>query len=92
MQYLLDENSVLILPTFPTCAFKHYGSFKTMQGAAFIGISSVFNLPATSVPMGLNKEGLPIGIQIVAGQFQDRLCIAVAQYLEKEFGGWISPK
>lgn len=30
-------------------------------------------------------------IQVVAGMNQDRLCIAVAQHLEKVFGGWKPP-
>lgn len=29
--------------------------------------------------------------QLIANKNQDRLCLAVAQELEKEFGGWIAP-
>jgi hypothetical protein len=30
-------------------------------------------------------------LQIVAAPHQDRLCLAVAEALEKDFGGWIPP-
>lgn len=42
----------------------------------------------TQVPMGL-KNGLPVGIQVVAAPYQDRLCIAVAKELERAFGGYV---
>ncbi|XP_045394051.1 fatty-acid amide hydrolase 2 isoform X2 [Lemur catta] len=56
-----------------------------------IGIFNVLGLPVTQCPLGLNAEGLPLGIQVVAGPFNDHLTIAVAQYFEKTFGGWVCP-
>ena len=43
--------------------------------------TSVFNLtrhPAASVPCGLSREGLPVGLQIVAGHFKDASVLAAA--------------
>ena len=50
-------------------------------------------LPSTikQVPMGLNSEGLPLGIQVIATKNRDRHCIAVAEELEKAYGGWVPP-
>lgn len=62
-----------------------------VPGMVYVLVASVFNLPATTVPVGLNKQGLPIGIQVIAGPFQDRLCFTVAQFLERQFGGWVPP-
>lgn len=53
---------------------------------------SVFNLlglPATQVPLGMSKAGLPVGVQVVAGRDRDHVAIAVAMALEDGFGGWI---
>lgn len=36
-------------------------------------------------------EGLPLGLQLVAGKLQDHLSLATALYLEKAFGGWREP-
>ena len=41
--------------------------------------------------MGLDSKGMPLGIQVVAAKNCDRLCLAVAEELEKEFGGWVAP-
>lgn len=47
--------------------------------------------PVTQVPLGLNEEHLPVGIQVVAAPLQDRLTISVAKELERTFGGYILP-
>lgn len=60
-------------------------------GIQFPLLASIMNFPAIAIPMGLNKDGLPLSVQVIAGRFNDHLCIAVAQHLEKTFGGWIPP-
>lgn len=30
-------------------------------------------------------------IQVIAARNQDKLCLAVAEELEKAFGGWVAP-
>lgn len=58
---------------------------------SILGIMNILGLPVTQCPLGLSKERLPLGVQVVAGKFQDRLTMAVALYLEKTFGGWRDP-
>jgi hypothetical protein len=55
-------------------------------------IWNVLELPVTQVPLGLSSEGLPLGVQIVAGNGNDHLSIAVALFLEQKFGGWTPPR
>ena len=57
----------------------------------YTGIFNVLGLPVTQVPLGLGKKGLPLGIQVVAAHNNDRLAIAVAELLGKQFGGWVNP-
>jgi amidase len=52
-----------------------YPSFAVMTG-----------LPATAAPIGLTKEGLPVGMQILGPWLEDATPIFIAQILEKEFG------
>ena len=54
-------------------------------------IFNLLGLPATSVPMGLDGQGLPTGVQVVAGPGRDHASIAVACELERVFGGWVPP-
>jgi fatty acid amide hydrolase 2 len=56
--------------------------------------TAVFNLagaPVTQVPLGLNAEGLPLGVQVAAGRDRDHVTIAVALALERALGGWTPP-
>lgn len=39
------------------------------------------------MPLGKNSDGLPLGIQVLAAPNKDALCLSVAKFLEKEFGG-----
>jgi fatty acid amide hydrolase 2 len=55
-------------------------------------VFNLLGLPATQVPMGLNREGLPLGVQVVAGMDRDHVGIAVALELERVFGGWVPPR
>ena len=57
----------------------------------YTAIINVMQFPATQVPLGLSSEGLPLGVQVVAGPGRDHVCIAVAQELERQFGGWVPP-
>ncbi|KAJ8967319.1 hypothetical protein NQ317_000970 [Molorchus minor] len=88
----LGDNGILIYPTMLSSAVKHYETFFVSSGISYLIIANSLGLPATNVPCGLDKNGLPIGIQIIAAPNQDRLCLAVAEELEKCFGGWIPPQ
>ncbi|XP_039299525.1 fatty-acid amide hydrolase 2 isoform X2 [Nilaparvata lugens] len=87
----LSEDGVILFPTFPTAAYYHRESAVRTLDFSYSALISAMGLPATHVPMGLNSKGLPIGIQVVAAPYKDRLCFAVAKELERAFGGWVPP-
>ncbi|GLG94640.1 Fatty-acid amide hydrolase 2 [Gryllus bimaculatus] len=88
---ILGENGVLLFPSSPMPAMHHYASFVRPYNFAYFAIFNVLNLPVTQVPMGLNAEGIPVGIQVVGAPNKDRLCLAVAKELQKAFGGYVPP-
>ncbi|XP_008187748.1 fatty-acid amide hydrolase 2-A [Acyrthosiphon pisum] len=88
---LLGDDSVLFFPSSPTTAKRHCEPFLHPYNFAYWAIFNVLKLPVTQVPLGLGLNGLPLGIQVVAGMNQDRLCVAVAKHLELTFGGWKPP-
>ncbi|RZF41872.1 hypothetical protein LSTR_LSTR005334 [Laodelphax striatellus] len=90
-QELLGNTGVFLYPTFPYPAQYHYQIFYNLMNTSYLAIYNVLEMPVTACPLGLNHEGLPMGIQVVGWQGQDRLTMAVSQALEKEFGGWIPP-
>ncbi len=55
------------------------------------GWSCSVYLPAVSAPAGLTRDGLPVGLQIVAPHLQDRRAIRFAQLMERELGGYVPP-
>lgn len=89
---LLGDNAVLIMPTFPTTAPKHYHAIFKPFDFLYTAIFNALQLPATSAHVRLSQSGMPIGVQIVAAQFNDHLTIAAAEEIEKGFGGWSAPK
>lgn len=89
---LLGTDGVLIYPTHPTAAPYHNEPLIRALNFSYTAIINTLGLPACACPLGLNKEGLPIGIQVVANVNQDRLCLAIACELERVFGGWVAPE
>ncbi|KDR24070.1 fatty-acid amide hydrolase 2-like isoform X2 [Zootermopsis nevadensis] len=87
----LGDNGVLLYPSHPFPAVYHYSSLLRPFNFGYWAVFNVLKLPVTQVPMGLCKDGLPLGIQVVAAPYKDHLCIAVAKELQKAFGGWVPP-
>jgi amidase len=56
------------------------------------GIATLPGLPSTAIPLGLNAQGLPLGVQIVGPYLEDRTPLMLAELIEREFGGFIPPK
>lgn len=48
-------------------------------------------LPGAVVPAGVDRNGLPIGVQIVGRAFEEETVLAVALALEKQLGGFRRP-
>ncbi|XP_014468822.1 PREDICTED: fatty-acid amide hydrolase 2 [Dinoponera quadriceps] len=88
---ILGEDGVFLYPTHPTAAPMHHEPLVKPFNFSYTAIINVLGLPATACPLGLNKQGLPIGIQVVGGLYQDHLTLAIAEELERGFGGWVPP-
>jgi amidase len=55
------------------------------------GLPVLPGLPATSFPLGLDDDGLPISAQAVGPWLEDRTPIAFARLLEEAYGGFLVP-
>jgi len=47
--------------------------------------------PGAAVPVGMSREGLPIGVQIIGRPYEDELVLAVAEAIERGRGSWQPP-
>jgi amidase len=53
--------------------------------------ATMAGLPATIAPIDRSQNGLPIGVQIIRLYLEDRTTIEFAEYIEREFGGFVPP-
>ncbi|CAD6995191.1 unnamed protein product [Ceratitis capitata] len=88
---MLGNDSVLLFPTLPMPALHHNTSALALWNIDYTMIFNIIGLPCTHIPMGLNKDGLPVGFQVIAAPYKDRLCIQIAAELEAAFSGWTVP-
>ena len=88
---LLGDDGVLLYPTHPVPAPYHNQPLTFVNNFAYTGIFNVLGFPVTAVPLGLVREGVPVGLQVVGSHLNDHLTLAVAQELENAFGGWVPP-
>ncbi|KAJ3585025.1 hypothetical protein NHX12_013748 [Muraenolepis orangiensis] len=88
---LLGADGILLYPSHPNVAPRHHHPLFRPFDFAYTGIINILGLPVTQCPLGLSSEGLPMGVQLIAGKLQDRLPLALALHLERVFGGWRDP-
>lgn len=81
---------VLLTPTSPTTAFE-VGSKSNnpleMYLADICTVSiNIAGLPGISVPCTLDKQGMPIGFQLIGDHFQEEVLLKAAYTMEQELG------
>lgn len=102
-----DGVDVLICPVSPTAAFPHdqrpdpAWSVRTLQvdGAerpyremlSWMAPSSLNHLPAAVAPIGTTRNGLPVGIQVIAPYLHDRTVVGFVRCLANVIGGFHRP-
>ena len=75
MKEILSQYDFIIMPITPTTAFKlgeHSGDPLEMYLADLFSVqANVAGVPAISLPCGKDKQGLPIGLQVIADDFEE---------------------
>jgi aspartyl-tRNA(Asn)/glutamyl-tRNA(Gln) amidotransferase subunit A len=90
---IFEEVDVLLCPTTAVPAFPaagpppmEIGGRQVATGAMATPFTMLANLcwnPAASVPAGLSREGLPIGLQIIAPRHRDDIVMRLARIFEQ---------
>jgi amidase len=57
--------------------------FDVVASVSFTAFGNVTGLPAASLPLHWTEDGLPVGVQLVAGPWQEARLIALAAQLEQ---------
>ncbi len=105
MNTFFKEFDVILCPVSPSVAFPHDHShvpgrklmvngkeISYLHQSMWISIATLSGFPATTMPVGLNNDGMPIGAQVIGPYLEDRTTIRFASLVEKEFGGFIRPE
>ncbi|RWR98504.1 fatty-acid amide hydrolase 2-like protein, partial [Dinothrombium tinctorium] len=91
LEILEDDYGVFLYPSFPEIDVKHDTTVFKCNHTCYTSVFNVTNLPVTQCALGLNSNGMPLGVQVAAIEYNDHLTIAVAEEIEKVFGGWVPP-
>jgi len=105
-QEFFRTHDAFLLPTAFVAAFPHdhnprlfdrrlatpEGSRQYLDLLFWISFATLTGLPATTAPIGLTRDGLPVGIQIVGPHLEDATPIDVAGRLAEVIGGFTPPK
>ena len=62
-----------------------------LHGLCYPALSNVPGQPATAFPVGLSREGLPIGLQAIGPYLEDLTPIRFTALLAREIGGYRKP-
>lgn len=85
-----EKVDVILTPTAPSAAFgfdyKPTNPVEMYLNDVFTVPTSLAGLPAISIPAGLNKDGLPLGLQIIGKAFDETQVLNAAYGLESILG------
>ncbi|HBD92649.1 MAG: glutaminyl-tRNA synthase (glutamine-hydrolyzing) subunit A [Spirochaetes bacterium GWF1_31_7] len=85
---LFNTYDFLITPTSPVLPFKlgeNIDDPLKLYTADLCTIPvNLSGLPAISIPAGVSKEGLPVGMQIIAPSFKDGKLLGIGEYILRE--------
>ncbi|MGC1621171.1 MAG: amidase [Candidatus Acidiferrum sp.] len=94
----MDDVTILLSPVSVGPAFRHgEGNWRsgekenyreTMRYSQWLNLAG---FTGVAVPMGVSSEGLPIGVQVIGGPYQEQYVLAVAQAIEQGLGLWQAP-
>ncbi len=80
---------VMLYPSYSMPAPRHHQPLLPPIHWGYTAIFNVMETPVTQVPLGLNAEGLPLGLQVVGAHHRDHVTLAVGLALEDAMGGWV---
>jgi amidase len=85
---LLTPTSAILPPVAGTILAAQHAApdqpvFDVVASVSFTAFGNVAGLPAVSLPLHWSDDGLPVGVQLVAGPWQDGALLALAAQLEQ---------
>jgi aspartyl-tRNA(Asn)/glutamyl-tRNA(Gln) amidotransferase subunit A len=80
---------IILTPTTPTTAFKIGENIsdplQMYLNDIYTTSANLAGIPGINVPVGKDSRGLPIGAQLLAGQFNESKLFQIAKFIERTF-------
>jgi amidase len=95
----MERYPIILGPTFCVTAFPHGATEVEIDGKKYphflagwpVAWGNCAGLPGVVVPCGKDRDGLPIGLQVVGQAFGEETVLAVAKAAENALGGYQKP-
>ena len=88
----IQDVDLIVCPAMPQPAIRHGESSAPWFGDTYSDVHNLTGWPAVVVRGGTSKEGLPIGVQLVAPPWREDVALAGALVVEAASGGWRPPR
>jgi len=85
----IGPRAVILHPPWSRAAPRHRAAFIGPLDWVCTALFNALELPATVVPVGFERHGLPTAVQIIGRRGDDARTIGVARLLERQLGGWM---
>ncbi|MDN4607660.1 amidase [Sporosarcina highlanderae] len=90
------EGRLVIMPVYHTAAPLHGAVYKEifsirktfLKYMPFVAYANTWGLPALTVPVGSDKDGMPIAVQIIGKNGNEDAIFKLGSLIEKEFDGY----
>ncbi len=92
MLAFLDRFDAIVCPTNALPAIPHGTLMSVFPAFTYTMAFNLTGWPGAVVRAGTSPEGLPIGVQLVAGPWREDVALALARRVEAHTGGWQPPR
>ncbi|HHY64372.1 MAG TPA: Asp-tRNA(Asn)/Glu-tRNA(Gln) amidotransferase subunit GatA, partial [Clostridiaceae bacterium] len=93
---VFEDIDIVAAPVYPVTAFRIgeriEDPLKMYLGDIFTVSANLAGIPALSVPCGLDRNGLPVGIQFMGKPFSEKLLLRAGYAVEQETGRLEKPE
>ena len=88
----MERFDVLLCPVCSFTGMVHGSTYDRLPAFSYTMTYNLTGWPAAVVRAGSTREGLPIGVQIVARPWREDVALAVASIIEKALDGYRRPR
>jgi len=85
---IFEDYDFILMPASPTVA---WNIGEKMEDPVEVYLADIYTvqanmagIPALALPLGINKEDMPFGIQFMANKFEEKALLSFGKYVEKE--------